>query len=55
MSAFVLAAAGLGFLGVRWVRRSQRALAASGAQVPEADDQKLDAELEDELRRLDDR
>jgi cytochrome c-type biogenesis protein CcmH/NrfF len=51
VAAFALAAGGLGWLGRRWVRRNQVAL--SGATV-DAKDETLDAELDEELRKLSD-
>jgi cytochrome c-type biogenesis protein CcmF len=55
VAAFVLAAGGLGWLGVRWVRRNNQALSAAANQAADPADERLDRELDDELKRLDDR
>jgi cytochrome c-type biogenesis protein CcmF len=52
VAAFVVAAGGLGLLGRRWVKRNQAAQA--GAVVADVKDETLDAELDEELRKLSD-
>jgi cytochrome c-type biogenesis protein CcmH/NrfF len=52
VAAFALAAGGLTLLGRRWVKRNQGAPAAAG--MPGEGDAALDAELDEELRRLGD-
>jgi cytochrome c-type biogenesis protein CcmF len=54
ITAFVLAAGGITWLGLRWVKRNQRELAVAGAKPAEARDDALDRALDEELRRLDD-
>jgi cytochrome c-type biogenesis protein CcmF len=56
LGAFVLAAGGLAWLGMRWVKRNNQALKAAAASgAPELPDAELDRELDAELKRLDDR
>jgi hypothetical protein len=54
LGAFVLAAGGLAWLGMHWVRRNNRALSAAASAGPEVPDAELDKELDAELKKLDD-
>jgi cytochrome c-type biogenesis protein CcmH/NrfF len=56
IAAFAAAAGGIAWLGRRWVKRNQGALAATPAgSTAEPADEALDRELDAELRRLDER